>query len=191
MRTTKNVIHRQKSQNLWIAAVSTAKEMKGGNGANIGSEVTLLLEPRSGSIFLAVDETHGKRNNQILEHRQTLFFSCSLTRGREKKILKRLSKRKNTSCRSRSEGDFPLRHIVILASRRFVRRSGETVIPFASRTPLPPSIKRRQAAAFRGLTHPGSPMRGFGLDALANFFVWIIDLLRAGNPSHRSGYRDR
>ena len=53
------------------------------------------------------------------------------------------------------------------------------------RTPLPPSIKRRQAVAHRGLTHPGSPMRGFGHDAHANFFVWVIDLAQRGTPRCR------
>lgn len=59
--------------------------MKGGNRETNGSEVTLPLEPRSGSLFLAVGETHGRTIETFLSNRVNLFSipSRALQRGRE------------------------------------------------------------------------------------------------------------
>ena len=93
--------------------------------------------------------------------------------------------------RATSGGSLPLRQFVLHISRRFVRLRRMRNFVRRWRTPLPPSIKRRQAVAFRGLTHPGSPMRGFGLDVHANFFVWIINLAQHGTQGSCPGRQAR
>ena len=79
---------------------------------------------------------------------------------------------------------FRLRRFGIHTSHRFVRRSGECVIPFASRTPLPPFIALRSPREFflRRLTQPRSS-RSERLFYDRDF--WRLPRCLDGKPSSR------